>query len=1390
MTAARATRVTGERVAAASLAFLLVVVVFANNWGVLTPDTKPEIFVNSWRTASDFARPWLDSPEMGAPNYNVGIAPVAAAMGILDSLGARPWIAQRILRAGLLLLGACGMRAVYGRLTAGTPLNTPAGRLGAAVAYVANPYVIVGGGTTPTLLPYALLPFVVLLLWRAVHGAVWRWSAAAALVLAATSGLNAGVATLIDLVIVIPVAVHLAVTDRAALRRLPGVLVRTGTIYGALSLYWLIPTFFALTRATTGLGNTESLEAINIATSFAESVRGLGMWTLYGGGAGGPFLPGQIVLVTAPLVVVMSFGGPILAAAGAWLGRGPARVFGASAVLTGALLMSAPFPFTDRSTWGNAVIAVLDGVPGAAAFRTLNKAGGVLEIGLAVLIGLAVASIAGWVRSIEERVMALLLAGVTVLGSTAPAWTGGLFPVTMDIPTYWIDAATHVNDLGAQESPGRVLLTPGVKLADYEWGYGGPDELGNSLFRRPNVFRTPIPSASPEGAALLGEVDRRLQQGVLPTGALSAMSALASIGIVVGRYDTTLPAGVPAATRAALSADPGLGPGAEYGPPVVDGGAAVSVRPVRSAGVDRTVVPAGGAVLLDGGPDALPDLVAAGLTAGAPTLLLAGALDDAALAAAVTDGARVVLTDSNARRQWSDDPIRTGPLLTADADEDRTRALYGLADQTVAQMEGGARLTKAGRGAIFGPFATGDPSLAFDGDRTTAWLFGNFGTGAGNAVTVHLDRPRVVGSVNLRLMSSLGAHITEIRVTGDGPQGKVVASVTPGDWDSFPAAVDLGGRILDTITVEVTKTGGMGAGWVGLREIELDGIRLTKVARTPTALPQRLAALAPDLRRTPIDVLLHRQSGDASGLNAEEPRLERDLTLPDKRRYDVTGTVRLAGGVADSEIDRLLGASDEVVAESSSRAFNNPALRAGAALDSVGGAADLGTGWIPADPVIGEWLSADFPSRRLTAFSLTQNATGAIITSALVSINDAEPFPVTLQPGKTRIALPKETTAHRVRVMITAIRGDGVVRVLDLGLPRLDLPAEAPEGCHVVATIDGGPLRMRLEDPVTALLGGRPVAMRSCDGSALHLAAGEHRVRSVRSFAVDDLRLRSVRATTRIAPATPQFQVSRSGPTRTAVTLTSDCAPCYLSSGQSIDPNWRATQDGKDLGAPTVVDGYAAGWRIEAKAGTRLLVTYAPVRIAAAAWWLSGAALLLAMGLAFGLAERVATIDRVGQSVRATRSGTRRFLIGAITPFARPPLALLRRAGMRLPTGAAGAVRGLPGARSASLAVAWAVPVWLTVGPLPGLAAGGLAAAYGAGRVRARSVGLIGLLAMALVPLAWYVGPLDSVGRQLTHVGANTLAHQVAGAAIWLLLGTAMAEDGGRAQPASRTART
>ena len=80
----------------------------------------------------------------------------------------------------------------------------------------------------------------------------------AALALAATSGAhNAGVATLIDLVIIVPIAVHSSRSPGTERRcaGCPGPWCAPGLIFGPLSLYWLVPTFFALDAGTwrTGL---------------------------------------------------------------------------------------------------------------------------------------------------------------------------------------------------------------------------------------------------------------------------------------------------------------------------------------------------------------------------------------------------------------------------------------------------------------------------------------------------------------------------------------------------------------------------------------------------------------------------------------------------------------------------------------------------------------------------------------------------------------------------------------------------------------------------------------------------------------------------------------------------------------------------------------------------------------------------------------------------------------------------------------------------------------------------------------------------------------------------------------------------------------------------------
>jgi arabinofuranan 3-O-arabinosyltransferase len=58
-------------------------------------------------------------------------------------------------------------------------------------------------------------------------------------------------------------------------------------------------------------------------------------------------------------------------------------------------------------------------------------------------------------------------------------------------------------------------------------------------------------------------------------------------------------------------------------------------------------------------------------------------------------------------------------------------------------------------------------------------------------------------------------------------------------------------------------------------------------------------------------------------------------------------------------------------------------------------------------------------------------------------------------------------------------------------------------------------------------------------------------------------------------------------------------APSWLVLGESYNRGWRAECDGKSLGAPQVVDGYANGWPVKPGCG-RVSLTFGPQK---AVWW-------------------------------------------------------------------------------------------------------------------------------------------------------------------------------------------
>jgi arabinofuranan 3-O-arabinosyltransferase len=1214
----------------AALLAVLAIVVFGNSAGSFATDAKPELYFAPWRSAAAYLSPWQEDPQLGVPNYNVGLAPVAAVVGLIQAVGVSPAGSVRVLRLILLVLGAAGAARLFRALRSGRDRRVDradVGPLVAGVAFVANPFVVVSGGTQAVLLPWAWLPWQLLCLVAALRQPAggpwwrrWRWPAAFALTFFAMTGLNAGVIPLFQLLAVPVVALVLRRTDRLPGRRIAGVLARCAALAVVVSAYWLVPSVLALRTGATVVDNSETVDGIAGPSSYAEVLRGLGVWPLYGSDANGPWLPEDGAYLREPLVVALSFGLPVLAALGALVSRGPVRRLGLALVAVAAPIMVSVFPPDSPSPFGRGLRWLFDTVPAAGAFRTTNKIGSLLVLGTSLLVAaLAVAAL----RRTRGRpgvraAVAVGLVGVLGVG-TAPAWTGQLYSSAVDLPDYWRQAAA---DLNAGAADTRAWFLPGEVLAAYRWSQDRPDDLSTSLLTRPSLVRMGIPVTSPVAANLLTAVDTQLNEGSLPPGALSAAGRYLGVGELLLRNDVVWEdagGGRPQVMQDQLNADPGLRPLGNYGAP---GQNAVSARFPPASAFEAALPPlqryavvgarpvarverVAGTVLVDGDGWAVAPLVAAGLLTGEPSFRYLSDLTPAELgrllAREVADTGRIVLTDTNRRRTSVAGRLGAsqGPLLPASADPGPTRALAGADAQTVLRVEGG-QATATDVGSAFGPLAFAAAENAVDGDPRTAWQFGDFGRAVGQSLTVRTDAEVTVPVVRVRVAERTGVQISRVRVTAGGvtqevevdPTGVAVAVLDP------PVRTD-------TIQVGVAGTRGVGFNTVGISEVDVPGVRLGRVARLPRTLTRLAGGLdgagLTALSRTPVDVALTRVRG--TGLtDDEEAGLARDFELPVDRTYRAYGLVRPAT-LNEQDVDTLAGAAPDVTATSTSRAFDLPTLRASQAVD---GRPD--TAWLPGEPVVGQSIRIEAPARVVDHIDVTQltpqqSQPADWVTRVRVSIDGRPGVERPLRPGTTRIRFdPIRGRALTLTVLATHSGSPtGLVRLseVDFGGARMAFDqGRAAAACVPVGRLDGQELRMR---PVLPLTGTGPAVWAGC--APVRLAAEAHLVRPGGNWTMDELVLRDRLGDTpaRAGGDPPQYQVEESRGPGFTVRVDAATAPYYLVTGQAYDSRWRARLDGRDLGPPITVDGYSSGWLVEAAGSHTITVWYAPQRLTDAA---------------------------------------------------------------------------------------------------------------------------------------------------------------------------------------------
>ncbi|MGQ0432045.1 MAG: alpha-(1-_3)-arabinofuranosyltransferase domain-containing protein, partial [Microthrixaceae bacterium] len=713
----------------------------------------------------------------------------------------------------------------------------------------------------------------------------------------------------------------------------------------------------------------------------------------------------------------------------------------------------------------------------------------------------------------------------------------------------------------------------------------------------------------------------------------------------------------------------------------------VTVLPVTGSLPIVTTKSAGAPVIVAGDGDGIVDAAAAGLIDGTELLRYSASLSTTELRDALDERAVLIVTDTNRRRaeRWGSirftngytEPAGSEPLRI-DRSDARLPVFPNATDdaRTIAIHRGGITANATSYGGRNEYLPEHRPAMAIDGDPSTAWRAGQDDPIVGERLELRAANPVTTSELTfLAPEDRVNRWITRVALRFDsGPALLVDLDERSRTGDG--QTVDIGPRTFSRLSIEAVgdsagqraRHGGLTS--TGFAEVSLADMRLDEAVRVPRDLLRRGGASSQDHALAVVLTRLRSAPTDAERLD-EEPHLVRLIDLPTERSFTLGGTARLAPRASDALIEQTLDDVPLPLVTSSSR-LPSATARASAATDG-----DLSTAWTAAfGDQANQWVDVQLDApRTLDSVELHIVADGRhsvptrvsleadgrrLTTVDLPAIADR---PTPGEPTPVLVSLPEAITTTNLRVVIDAVRAVETtewrtrkprtlpVAVAELGLgavapaPRGDL---APRCRRDLLTLDGAPLPVRVSGRVTDALEGAPLQIETCDGASLALGAGEHELRSTlgatTGIDVDRIVLRSasggtaspitarpLRAeATSPAPAPPAATIVRARPDALDIRVEGahSTDPFWLTFGQSWNTGWHATVDGRDLGPPALVDGFANGWLIRPADTTgEISLRFTPQRRVDIALWLSLLGALACAGLAARRPPRSAALQ-------------------------------------------------------------------------------------------------------------------------------------------------------------------
>ena len=617
-----------------------------------------------------------------------------------------------------------------------------------------------------------------------------------------------------------------------------------------------------------------------------------------------------------------------------------------------------------------------------------------------------------------------------------------------------------------------------------------------------------------------------------------------------------------------------------------------------------------------------------------------------------------------------DAPIDLFPKAPADA-------------QTTTVLAGVDSVTASSYGSSLTYLPEDRPAAALDGNPDTAWVADSFTLPTGQWWQVKLTNPATVGSLHLTQPTASDADrwITRVTLTFDGGH-PVSVDLGPASRTAAGQEVTFPTRTFSTLRITISgyqvarrHAATIYESAVGFAEVGIPGVRVDETVSMPQDL---LRASGSSSLLDPLTLLMTRlRTSGFPPRTDPETTLARTFWLPTARTFQLTGTARISPLVPDDEIDRLVGrpGSDHtgVVAYSQGRL---PGDLTKGAINTIDG--NPATIWEPgfgAAHQAGEWLEYDLP-RPITFHTLDlqvvadgEHSVPTSLTVTTASGSDHVVLPAIADgrvPGSVvdvPLTIPA-LTGQTVRITFDTVRLEYTnnydsespeampIGIAEVGIPPLQalwqpVPARIPTTCtDTLLAVDGSPIWVQVSGSSADALARNGLLVSLCgpDAAGLTLGAGDHTLTSAPGgsvgFDTDQVALASaaggaaaaVGPTGQLAspPITPTPPASVTAQTSTtlhvAVTgVTTSTAPFALVMGQSINPGWVATVDGRSLGTPTLVDGFANAWTVDPAAldgslhGTTLPVTlrWVPQRRVNVALVVSALFIVVCLVLAF-----------------------------------------------------------------------------------------------------------------------------------------------------------------------------